>query len=230
MRRYVAVLRKGRGLASVSAARELSLSEAQNSFSQGDYRDTLASLPPGSDPGTLSLRAISEFHLGRKGEAYQSADRALAAAHKGALSDDRLENLADILMDRGSAEKNFSRQESDIRRVQALLSADSERLDYAAADALWLQKKNQEAAKAYEETLGKFPQGPRADRARYHLAMCYLALGKRDDAVKQLTQVSGSGQSVWADSARQELELIGWEKKYSSVLRTLPPSGLGIEN
>jgi hypothetical protein len=60
------------------------------------------------------------------------------------------------------------------------------------------------------------------------MGMSYISLGKNEEAVKQLTQLKDSGQSVWAESAKQELELMDWEKKYSSVLRTLPPSGLGI--
>jgi hypothetical protein len=44
------------------------------------------------------------------------------------------------------------------------------------------------------------------------------------------TTLKESGESVWAESAKQELDLLAWEKKYSYVLRTLPPSGLGISN
>jgi len=57
-----------------------------------------------------------------------------------------------------------------------------------------------------------------------------VALGKREEAVKLMTELKNSGQSVWAESAKQELQLIEWERKYSSILRTLPPSGLGIAN
>jgi hypothetical protein len=60
--------------------------------------------------------------------------------------------------------------------------------------------------------------------------MSLLSVGKREDAVKLLTELRDSGKNVWAESAKQELELLGWEKKYSSVLKTLPPSGLGITN
>ena len=86
------------------------------------------------------------------------------------------------------------------------------------------------AEKAYTEALAKFPKGERADRGRYNRGMSLLSVGKREDAVKLLTELRDSGKNVWAESAKQELELLGWEKKYSSVLKTLPPSGLGITN
>ena len=120
--------------------------------------------------------------------------------------------------------------EKEVARLQASCSKDNERLTFAAADALWYQKRHKEAEKAYRAALTKFPSGIRSPRARYNLGMSLLAQGKRDDAVKLMTELQNSGQGVWSDSAKQELELIEWEKKYSSVLRTLPPSGLGITN
>ena len=62
------------------------------------------------------------------------------------------------------------------------------------------------------------------------MALSYIALGERMDAVKLLTKLADSSQNIWGESARQELKLIDWEKKYSVILGDLPPMGLGIEN
>ncbi|MGZ3695622.1 MAG: tetratricopeptide repeat protein, partial [Bdellovibrionota bacterium] len=87
-----------------------------------------------------------------------------------------------------------------------------------------------EAQAAYSSAIEKFPKSARLERAKYNLGMSLVSVGKRQEAVKVLTEVRDSSQTVWADSAKQELQLIEWESKYSSVLRTLPPSGLGIAN
>jgi tetratricopeptide (TPR) repeat protein len=224
--------RSKRGPASVTHAVQLSEDEAANSFARGAYADALRELPARKGAMSSYIRAVSHFRLGQKQEAYLWAERALPLAKetKPEFTGEMIENLAEILIDRGNAERDFRRMEKDVALARAQSGKENEVLQFAAADALWYQKRHKEAARAYQSALEKYPGSLRLERGRYNLAMCLLALGKRDEAVKLLTELRDSSQSVWAESARQELELIDWEKKYSSVLRTLPPSGLGIMN
>lgn len=233
MEKYARDARGGRGLASRAREEALSLAKAKNSFARGAYAETLSHLSVEEEDGeVLAMRAVSEFRLGRKREAYRSAEKALAEAAKEKLGDATLSDVAEILIDRGMTERDFPRMESDIASVRKLMEKGDERLAFAYGDALWYQKKHQEAVKAYQAALEGFPKAgnERAERARYNMGMSLISLGNHEEAVKQLTQLRDSGQSVWAESAKQELELMNWEKKYSSVLRTLPPSGLGITN
>lgn len=154
----------------------------------------------------------------------------LVKTAKGELSDEEIENFADVLIERDETERDFPRMEREVAELRAICAKENERLLFAAADALWYQKRHKDAEKAYRAALEKFPSGIRSDRGRYNLGMSLLALGRRDEAVKLMTDLRNSGQSVWSESANQELQLIEWERKYSSVLRTLPPSGLGIAN
>lgn len=218
--------KRGRGLASGV----LSLAQAKNSFARGAYAEALQGLPEDGEPALMAMRAVAEFRIGQKRKAYGSAEKALAASEKGTLPDATLGELNEILLDRSMTERDFPRMQKDTARVAALMEKEDERVTYAAADSLWYQKKHEEAAKAYTDALEKFAKGERADRARYNLGMSYVTLGKKAEAVKLLTALRDSGQGIWAESARQELDLMEWEKKYSTVLRTLPPSGLGIEN
>jgi tetratricopeptide (TPR) repeat protein len=226
--------KRGRSPSGLSEAKEqFSREKAENSFARGSYEEALASLAGFDDARSLYLRAICLYRLGRKSEAYPVADRVLGAmksAPKGQFSDDEIENVGEALIERDNAERDFPRMEKNVNELRALCEKDNERLTFASADALWYQKRHKEAEKAYKDALARFPKGIRSDRARYNLGMSLLALGKREDAVKLMTELQNSGQSVWSDSAKQELELIEWERKYSSVLRTLPPSGLGIAN
>jgi TolA-binding protein len=233
MEKYSREARGGRGLASRARDEALALAKAKNSFARGAYAETLSHLSMEEESAEiLAMRGISEYRLGRKREAYRSAERALAEAAKDKLADSTLGDLAEILIDRGMTERDFARMEKDVASANKLMEKGDERLAFAYGDALWYQKKHAEAVKAYEAALEGFPKAgnERAERARYNMGMSYISLGKNEDAVKQLTQLRDSGQSVWAESAKQELELMNWEKKYSSVLRTLPPSGLGITN
>jgi tetratricopeptide (TPR) repeat protein len=228
MERYAKVAAPGRGLA--SAGQELTLARAKNSFARGAYMDALQGLPAGGGAEAQAMRAVSLYRTGRKREAYGAAERAMTAARNEAISGELASELAEIVIERSVTERNFGRLERDVAVLQKLSGIDEGRLAYVAADALWYQRKHQAAIAAYREALEKFPGGDRAERANYNIGMSLIGLGSRDAAVKQLTELSASSQSVWGESAKQELELMEWERKYSSVLRTLPPSGLGIAN
>lgn len=230
MARFAKESQAGRGLASKAKEQILSIARGKNSFDRGAYVEALQALPIGSDAEINAMRAIAEFRLGRKREAYSDAEKAMVGAKKQKLPDATLADLAEILIDRSAVERDFLRMERVVAEARKLMDKEDERLAFAAADALWYQKKHPAALKAYMSALETFSKGERAERARYNMGMSYISIGKHDDAVKLLTALRDSGESVWSESAKQELELMEWEKKYSSVLRTLPPSGLGIMN
>jgi tetratricopeptide (TPR) repeat protein len=229
MERFTAELAKGtRGPSSVSA--RFSREKASNSFARGAYEEALQQLGEARDPQSEYIRAGAHYHLGQKVESYIVARRLVPQLSKGLLIDEQVENLGEILFDHDGTERDFALMERDSLALRALCANDNERLAFTAADALWYQKKPKEAEVAYRAALAKFPSGIRSERGRYNLGMALVAQGKREEAVKLMTELRNSGQSVWSESAKQELELIDWERKYSSVLRTLPPSGLGIAN
>ncbi len=231
MERYATEI-KGRTPASKTDSAKIQREKAANSFARGDYQETIEELNGQRDALSAYYQAVSHYRLGRKPDAYAAADRAfpLLKGAKGQFTDDMVENLAEVLIDRTTAERDYPRMEKEVEAARAYCAKDNERLLFAAADALWYQKRHREADKAYQAALEKFPNGIRSERGRYNRGMSLVALGKRDEAVKVLTGLRDSGQSVWSESAKQELELIEWERKYSSVLRTLPPAGLGIAN
>ncbi|MGZ3683707.1 MAG: tetratricopeptide repeat protein [Bdellovibrionota bacterium] len=226
MERYASELARGtRSPSSASFNRE----KAANSFARGAYEEALEQLGNQEDTHSQYIRAMSHFRMGHKTEAFAAAGRAVNVK-KGEYSDEQVENLGEIIIERDNGERDFPRMEKDVNELRGLCAKENERLEFAAADSLWYQKNSKGAETAYKVALVKFPNGIRSDRARYNLGMALVAQGKREEAVKLMTELQNSGQSVWAESAKQELELIEWERKYSSVLKTLPPSGLGIAN
>ena len=50
------------------------------------------------------------------------------------------------------------------KRLQEMCEKKNERITFASADALWLQKRHAEAEKAYKAALEEFPKSDRADR------------------------------------------------------------------
>lgn len=229
MERYAKEASGSRGLASV-VRKQLDITKARNSFAKGTYAETLENLPESNEFETLYMRAISLFRLGQEKQAFPVAAKALSAVSSKTAKDEQLADLAEILIERDTRDRDFARMETELLAIAKRLEKENDRITFAIADSLWFQKKHAAAVPAYRAALEKFPKSPRADRAKYNLGLSFVSLGKRDDAVKQLTELRDSSQSVWADSAKQELQLLEWEKKYSSVLRTLPPSGLGISN
>lgn len=220
----------GRNLASNPKGRlELELSRAKNSFARGAYAETLQLLPEDDDANNLAMRAISTYRLGKKREAYPLAVKALASEVE-EISESTAVDLMEICLDWDQQDREYARMEKDLDAAAKHLKEGNERLAFARGDAAWYQKNYAAADKLYGEATVKFPKGERSDRARYNRGMSLINLGRNQEAVKVLTALRDSGQNVWAESAKQELELMNWEKKYSSVLKTLPPSGLGVGN
>lgn len=236
MESYQAARRKnGRGVASVDPG--VKLEKMRNSYAQGNYADALQQAD-GLEENLeiLEVKAVANQELKRFTEAYAAAGRSLKRAaelkvtNPEAVTDERLEKIALVVIDAGGRSRNFMREEDDLSAIRKLVKNKSETVEFALADALWYQNRHKEALKAYEAAIEAFPQSVRIDRSKYQMGMSYLALGKREQAVKTLTELRDKSQTIWAQSAKQELDLIEWETKYSSVLRSLPPSGLGISN
>ena len=174
----------------------------------------------------VEMAMISHFRLGQYAEAYRMAVR--LNEHSNELSDSSLNNMTEVLTHRAFADKNFVEMESLLSTARRRLKAADERIDYLYADSLWYQRKHEAAVKAYTQAMENFPKSDRIPRSRYNLAMSLMETGKRRDGVKLLTELRDANQGVWSASAKQELELLEWESKYSTILKGLPPSGLGI--
>lgn len=229
-----------RGLASLGAeAQDIRLARAKNSFAEGKFGEALTSLTgisAGTDADVERMRAISLFRLGRVEESFSSAERALRiyADNKDKIDakvfQERASELGDILIERAHRARDFRSMQQTADRMLGLLPKREERFVFLRADSLWYQKRHADAVTAYQKAEEEFPKSDRIDRAHYNTGMSYLAQGKREQAVKVLTALRDKSQNVWSQSAKQELELIQWEQKYSTVLKSLPPSGLGIVN
>jgi tetratricopeptide (TPR) repeat protein len=229
MARYLNGSAQGRMIASLGKNSEFSLEKAKNLYELGNYAEALQYLPDGEDGKTLFIRGLSEFRLGRKKQSYIYAEKALMD-NDVQFSDSEIESLMEVLNDRSFQDRDFARMESEVKKAKSKLQKDSVFLDFALAEATWYQKRHSDAIKLYREAMAKQEKGELAERGKYHIGLSYIALGKREEAVKELTALVANSQGVWSESAKQELELLQWESKYSSVLKTLPPSGLGIAN
>ena len=232
MTKYLEWKGKSRHLASVDQDKLVNRELALNAFSQGSYERTLELLKNVEEPKLLYMRAMSEYRLAHKKEAYSIADRLLKklSTMPGVLPDSELEELLEVQMDRTDHDRDYLQMEKEITLVRKMTKEPRERIEFGLGDALWRQKKNQEAIKQYSEALKQYPDSMFNERAKYNMGISYINVGKREDAVKVLTDLQAKSKTVWGESAKQELELLEWEKKYSSVLKTLPPTGLGIVN
>ncbi|NUM89740.1 MAG: hypothetical protein HUU37_11085, partial [Bdellovibrionales bacterium] len=232
--RYGSAL-KGRSPASGRELGQLALDRAENGFRSGDYEEVLGVLE--TVPASVerdAMRAVALHRLGRKREAWKAAGQAFAdaserAAHLPAEQKERWAPLlGDILLEKAAEERDWAEMGRVARAVGSITGTKEERFLYAEADAYWYAKRHREAIAAYTEALKSGEDGERADRTRYNMAMSHVALRNREEAVKLLAQVREKQRGVWGEAAQRELDLLEWEKKYSSVLRTLPPSGLGV--
>lgn len=227
----------GRSIASTGENQKINYQKALNYYQQGKYAEALVLLPslePKAE--VLVMRANALFKIGQKKESYIQAEKAfnalLAAKDKLSADDWHMDivDMTDILVSQCEHDKNYKAMEELLQRTRSHLDKKEERLEFMYADAIWYQSKHRAAIAAYTAALEEYPKSDRKDRAAYNMAMSQIALGKKPEAVKLLTQLRDSSQNAWALSAKRELELIDWESKYSTVLRTLPPAGLGVVN
>jgi TolA-binding protein len=222
---------QGNGRMLASDTQSLNLEKAQNAFSKGQYAEVLQYLEQqeSSGPEQRFLKVQTLHRLKRTAEAHQEALQLMRTARLDQLQDKEWGFLVEPILERAEKSRDYPRLEQELRQLNRKVSAPNERIAFAICDAVWMQRNHGEAIQEINATLESFPKSERAQRARYQLGMSYLSLKKREEAVKALTAASTGEANVWSDSARKELELIDWEKKYSSVLRGLPPSGLGIK-
>ena len=233
---YEKELASSRGVASVKkAGKVIAEGRAENSYKRGDYSGVLSETASmNKTPVVLAMRAQSFYRSARKIEAYAEAKRAFAALGDARLSMDKAEftewyaSIADILVEEATQGRNYSDLEKVVSATRKNLFEPLERYEFYAGDVHWYRKEHEAAVAAYKGAIEKYPDGERADRAKYNSAMSLINLKKRDEAVKLLTEVQEKQRPVWSQAAQQELNLLEWEKKYSAVLRGLPPSGLGV--
>lgn len=222
--------KQGRKIASESSDVEMNIILAQNHFANGEYEEAIKMLPAGENYPKLYIRAIAKYRLNEKKLAYESAEKALKKlkTNPELIKADEVDELVIVMGDKFQEERNFRQMEELVKSAQNLVKEDRDVLDFMLADALWYQKKHKEAIQAYKAALEAFPKSSRLERSKYNLSISLMNLGNRDEAVKFLTELSEVPSGIWSESAKRELDLIQWEKKYSSILKTLPPTGIGV--
>ncbi len=233
IQRFLAERSKSRHLASEGGSdRSLRIERAKNALAQSRFGEALAELGKDeADATALHIQAAAHFGLRQWGDAERASEKGLEMlSDQESPAKEITENFGNILIARGERERDYGKMLMDIEKVRKLLPEKEDRFEFARADALWYLRRHKEASTAYSEAIAAFPKSNRVERAKYNLGMSYIAMGKSDDAVKTLTDLRDKSQTLWGQSAKQELELMDWEKKYSSVLKSLPPSGLGITN
>lgn len=227
MAQYAQAMARENSAGGRKIASELKPAELQNFYSQGNYREVLRSIPADTkNMDEVWMAMVAHFKLQEYKDAYKLARQLREAAES--MGDDVLVDTSEVLTHWAYADKNFAEMENILSEAKQKLKEPNERIDYLYGDSLWYQKKNAAAIEAYTKALELFPKSDRAERSRYYLAMSDIEVGKRKEGVKLLADLRDKGPGVWAASAKQELELLEWESKYSIILRGLPPSGLGI--
>lgn len=225
----------GRSPASQQERGRLALDRAENGFRSGNYEEVIEVL--NDVPASVerdAMRAVALHRLNRKKEAWKEGEKVFQELQEKAphvardVSVRWMPLLGDILVEKTMEERDWAGMQSVAQKVNRSMDSKEERFQFFEADALWYAKKHKEAIAAYTEALKSGVDGERSDRARYNMAMSHIALRNREEAVKLLALVKEKQRGVWGEAAQRELDLLDWEKKYSSVLRTLPPSGLGV--
>lgn len=235
MAKYFAAMSKApRQPASFTTDRERTvLKIARVDFIQGRYQSVLDLLEESKGTEADRLRVNSMMKLQKWDAAKRLADTFLAenSMRRGntvKLSDEEKVDFLEAQLAWLEQRKEYRAMEDLLVKAVSEMSTPYERFYFLLADVRWYQQKHATAVTAYQKALELFAKSSRKDRAEFRLGMSFIAQGDRKQAVKILTSLAESSQNIWGRSAKQELELIDWESKYSLVLGELPPAGLGI--
>lgn len=204
-------------------------------FLQGQYRHAIDNLTGNSRLEARHLRMQAYMKLGDLPSALkvaQSIQPNLSSLPKKLTKEnqDQIQiDTAEVLLKNLQKRKEYKQQIALIKQVSSSLNEPYERFEFLIGDIYWYQQQYPLAIAAYKKALEQFPKSDRVERASYRLGLAFSSIGDRRNAVKTLTPIAENSQNIWGQSARQELNLLQWEEKYSVILGDLPPSGLGLE-
>ncbi len=226
----------GRNPSSLERAQDqIALNRAKGEYLQGRFGSLLETLDGFDDIASLRLKVKALLKLNRNNEAKAMSEILFqkVLSTKSSNKKARDEAIIDATEARivlANERKDYADLESGLQRAIAQLSSRNERFEVMLGDALWFQEKHRPAISAYRKSLEFAKSDERIARANYRMAMSQIAVGEKMEAVNILTKIRSGSQNIWSESARRELELIEWEKKYSVIIGDLPPMGLGIKN
>ncbi len=204
-------------------------------YLQGRYQHAIDNLTGNSSLEACHLRMqaymklgnlVSAFKMARSVQAkLNSLPKELSKTIKDQIQIDTIEVLSKHFHKR----KEYKRQIEVLQVARKNLNSPYERFEFLLGDIYWYRQDYAKAIVAFKEALELFPKSKRSARASYRLGLAYSSIGDRKNAVKTLTPIAENSQNIWGQSARQELNLLQWEEKYSVILGDSPPSGLGLE-
>ncbi|MCO5144462.1 MAG: tetratricopeptide repeat protein [Oligoflexia bacterium] len=226
---------KGSRTLASAAVSKFSDVEIENSFRQGDYRSCLDKIQrlksiDQSDVKIMFYKAISHFRLNDNRSGIEATYQTIKA---NGLSDQKLED-ADLysLINYASTslleDRDFSKRLKILIEGKKQFSEKNIKADLLIAETYFFTKDYERAIKEFKEAFSASGEEKDLERSKYYYGLSLIGAGKKEEGVKVLTEISEKSQGIWAESAKQEIGLVEWESKYSTVLKTLPPSGVGL--
>ncbi len=220
--------------AASSENKRINFIKAQRLFAQNKFKKAIRLLKGSSYFKSLHIRALSYKKLNNRFKAKSEAKKGikLYVDNKKQISAKDFRNgiidFTEILYNDAEENLNYKKMHDLLEKANNELPVKYERFSFLKADTFWYQENHAEAIKSYQEAIKKYPKSERLNRTNYRLAISYISIGNEEMATKILKKLKDSSNDVWSESAEQELALMGWEKKYSSILRAAPPVGIGI--
>lgn len=160
---------------------------------------------------------LAYLNLGDRQKSLGYYQKAVAAAPRSQEARDAMQGIRDIYVSEGNVDAYFdyaaqAGMESDLKQ----LSRDS--LSFAAAQKLYLDGRDEAAAKSLRSYVTSYPKGSYLTDALYYLSDCYLRTGERQAAIETLTTLADGAPNRYSQTVLEHLsEMTYADKRYDEA-------------
>ena len=160
----------------------------------------------------LSDLGLAYMNLGEREKAMEYYDRVVKSAPQSAQSKSALQGIRDIYMAQGNADAYFDyAQRAGLESNVSEMTRDS--LSYAAAQALYLDNKTQEAAVSLRNYLNNYPKGYYRNDALFFLSDCHVRDGRDEEAIASLSELAAQGHTQYSERVLERLATMCYERE-----------------
>lgn len=208
------IIQKGSGDYVEQASYELGrgyISTEQYSLGVKELERFLGAYPQSSlRSDALSDLGLAYLNLGNRSKAMECYKKTVSEAPQSTSARNAMQGIREIYVAEGDVDGYFDYaekhgMESDTRQ----LSRDS--LSFVAAQKVYLRGDSQKASESLRNYVTDYPKGYYRGDALYFLSDCYLKLGRRDEAIATLKELSEQQGSEHLLAALERLSSMTYE-------------------
>lgn len=152
----------------------------------------------------LADLGLAHTNLGNRGRALAYYERVVAEAPSSPEARGALQGIRELYIAEGDVEGYFAYAERS-GNAASLNDQARDSLSFAAAQSLYLEERNADAARSLRSYIKSFPQGAYRCDALYYLSHCYRSLEEPQNEIETLEALTSQGHNQYTIEALKRL-------------------------